>query len=204
MANHTFLKAIKIRFIAQASGGGVLDRNTGQGLFKWLALTEALSFEDLEFLILNNMLSLAELESTSASILSPLITRPHRYIIPGTNRGLILYKDECIRQAALISSRSDIICLYLSPHASRDLVFRAARHFNRYADLSNRTCLLYTISNCFSDYHILDQCKAQAQVEWNGPEEKSNCKSGMLFSSGWREGVSEHVSLRLARFASEC
>ncbi|WP_220794448.1 hypothetical protein, partial [Pseudomonas savastanoi] len=71
MANHTFLKAIKIRFIAQASGGGVLDRNTGQGLFKWLALTEALSFEDLEFLILNNMLSLAELESTSASILSP-------------------------------------------------------------------------------------------------------------------------------------
>lgn len=48
-----------------------MKHNPGRKLFKWLALTEAWSFEGLEFVALGYMLNWVELKLQSTPALSP-------------------------------------------------------------------------------------------------------------------------------------
>ncbi len=154
-------------------------------VFEWLALVEALSFEDLDFIALSS-------EPMDKVLLGGQRSVQEFKAIDGGKR-LFVMPEACEPLAASMRA-NDIACIHtthpLVPAAS---LIDAGCVFSQLAHRGLRVCLLYRCGP--RDAHRCSEAIETSQwAEWTTPHAERPSCSGLMFSKHWRKGVSAHAA----------
>ena len=156
-------------------------------IFAWLALTDALSFEDFELGQAVSVFAGQWLSGTLGQLL------PYSLILSGKR----LFLQEGAEMNALLASGADILCMCcMSGYATASLsrIVRALRRLPK----TLRCCALYRVDRSHLGCPPVT-LGAEEGVEWGNGSRVDGPRSGLIFSSGWRPGIAGYVrdSLRL-------
>ncbi|WP_045770524.1 hypothetical protein [Xanthomonas albilineans] len=160
--------------------------------FEWLALMDVLGFEDFEFTVLCGQLTPLMLDMPQPGLLKFSLASGKRFFLICD---VDAQSDPCFRP-------TDIVCLYSSmPLVAGDVFIAQAERFNALVRQGLRTCLLYRCEGGALG-QALEECTCAAvRIEWETPymhaEEQ---RSGLMLSSGWRTGISEHAASLIANY----
>ncbi|WP_152624899.1 hypothetical protein [Xanthomonas sp. GPE 39] len=164
--------------------------------FEWLALMDVLGFEDFEFTALCGQLTPLMLGLPQTGLLKFSLASGNRFFLIGDGDA---QSDPCFRS-------SDIACFYSSmPLVAGDVLIARAEHFNALVRQGVRTCLLYRCEGQALGRELEECTDAAVRIEWETPymhaEEQ---RSGLILSSGWREGIREHAVNLIANYMHTC
>lgn len=162
-------------------------------VFEWLALMEAVSFEDFDFASFCN----ESVERVLAE--QPEVCQEFRSI--GGNKRLLLVPSSAFRPATVLTGR-DIACVRAPHLADESSAFLEAEHaFRELAARGLRVCLLYRA--CGAVPLQLPRFVAVAhRIEWQAPRCEPQSCSGVVFSEHWHADVPQHTAKILSNFMS--
>lgn len=161
-------------------------------ILEWIAFTESLSFEHLEF----STLQMPFLEDFA-------IQESEIYIYTTAWGGprLLLGHAGSIDALTDIVRLSDVVCIPLSLRAQGACRMQAILGFNRLSRLGLRVCLLLTSNRSTSCQSTLDRCAGAMNLKWAQPDAAGGIRhSGIAWSRHWKPGIAEHALNKLERF----
>lgn len=162
-------------------------------VFEWLALMEAVSFEDFDFASFCN-------ESVERVLGEQPEVCPEFRSIGGEKR-LLLVSSSAFRPATVLTEH-DIACVRAPCLAGESLALHEAEQaFRELAARGLRVCLLYRA--CGDVPLLLPEVAAVAHsIEWPTPRREPQSYSGVVFSGHWHDGVLPHTAKVLSSFMS--
>lgn len=161
-------------------------------VFDRLAFMEALSFENFELAMLLTSLRMNASYDISSNM--PLV------ISAKNNSRLFVISGETSARYYGVSMR-DIVCVYPFQLIRSDAAMANCRQvFCELASLGLRTCLIYRFSLPQDHDDMALAAKPQHWIEWATPYSNKLQRSGLVFSSSWREGTLDHVARVVRNF----
>lgn len=160
-----------------------------------IAISEAVSFEDLEFNFAIRKLFL---------MLPHHLTDGEVFIDQGDGEKRLIFRSTNERSLCSKLGRHDIVVVVLPNKIyGVESLDKVIDEFERMSSLNTRACLFYrnSVDNSFID-SMQKNCGCRG-IEWRFKYSGVLYRSGLIFSSGWNPSISTHVAKVIENYLCE-